>query len=189
MGGVQVMLELRPGDIVAERGKGITAWFNRKVFVPHTDRLHFFLIDSFIEDDNDYSILENIGKGIAIGRLSWYKLEDLEIYRLNDPECEEIGRKAVAALSKHGRARYYIFFAFKIFLSALKLILTLKFPPWKPSQLAYVRDAHLLGVEAVYEAYRAADRPIVPDGVYPAPAMYREALEEGKLVMIFKGSS
>jgi len=182
------MLELRPGDIVAERGKGINAWFNRKVFVPHTDRLHFFLIDSFIEDDNDYSILESIGKGITVGRLSWYKLEDMEIYRLNDPECEEIGRKAVAALSKHGRARYDYFLLIRFFLSALRLILTLKFPPWKPSQLAYVRDTHLLCVEAVDEAYRAVNKPIIRESVFPAPAMFKEALADGRLVMIFKGT-
>ncbi|MFC1926421.1 hypothetical protein ACFLWV_01580 [Chloroflexota bacterium] len=184
------MLGLQAGDIVAVKGKGILAWFSRNAFIPHTDRFHFFLVDRYIEEENDYCILESIrGKGVTVGRLSWYKLEDLEIYRLNAPDAEIIGRKAVSALTIYGRARYDYILLVRLFISALRLILSLKLPPWKISQLPYVRNNRLLCVEAIDEAYRAVKKNLFPSNNFPGPAAFKQVLAEGKLVMVYQGSS
>ena len=183
------MLDLLTGDIVAVKGRGILAWFSRNVFIPNTDRFHFFLVDRYIGEENDYCILESISsKGVTVGRLSWYKLEDLEIYRLNDPDAETIGRKAVDALTMYGRARYDYLLLIRLCLSALRLIITLKFPPWKISQLPYVRNSSFLCVEAIDEAFRAANITLFPDNTFPGPAAFKQVLEEGKLLMVNKGT-
>ncbi|GAH84387.1 unnamed protein product, partial [marine sediment metagenome] len=80
-------------DIGATRGKGPLLWFSKNLIEPKTDRVHFFLIGEYLPWDDDYVILEAIGKGIAVGRLSFYKPEDVEIYRVNigrDPKMKEL---------------------------------------------------------------------------------------------------
>lgn len=184
------MIELRPGDIVAEKGKGFVGWIARNALVPRCDRFHFFLIDSFVPWEDDYRILESISsKGVTVGRLAWYNVDDLEFYRVNDAAWEELGRRAVAELTKRGRCRYDYLLPLKLVMSALRLVVTGQLPPWRPSQLAYVRDSHLLCLEAVNEAYRSLlPEPIIPRGVCPLPAGFQEALDQQRLIRVYPTS-
>ncbi len=80
---------LYPADIGATRGSGPLLWLSQHLIEPKTDRIHFFVIGDYLPWDNDYVILESIGKGIAVGRLSYYAPEDVEIYRVVLSETPE----------------------------------------------------------------------------------------------------
>ncbi|GAI89440.1 unnamed protein product, partial [marine sediment metagenome] len=116
---------LYPADIGATRGSGLLLWFSQHLIEPKTDRIHFFVIGDYLPWDNDYVILESIGKGIAVGRLSYYRPEGVEIYRVvlsetpeqrlgnrKVEEIHELRKRAAAELTRVGRARYdYLLFA------------------------------------------------------------------------------
>ena len=63
----------QPGDIVGVRGgKNWLTWLSYHAVIPSTSLFHFLLIGDRIGSE-DYEILESIGKGTTVGRLSWYK--------------------------------------------------------------------------------------------------------------------
>lgn len=179
---------LLPGDIGATRGKGIGLWACQHLITPATDRFHFFIIGDYLSWDDDYVILESIGKGISVGRLSFYHPEDLEIYRVNlvQPRDEiQIRKRAAAELTRVGRASYDWILIAEITLGALTLLLRGKLPPWEPGQFPYGRDRRFVCTEAANEAWRGVSKPIIPAGVAPLPAGFKQALNAGKLQKIF----
>ena len=183
---------LFPADIGATRGKGPLLWFSQSLIEPKTDRVHFFLISNYLPWDDDYIILESIGKGIAVGRLSFYKPEDVEIYRVNigtDPRMGELRkqlrRRAAAELTKVGRARYDFILILEIALGALTLLLRGKLPPWRAKDFPYGRDRKFICTEAANFGWRAVGHPIIKPGVVPLPAGYKQALIEHRIRKIF----
>lgn len=184
--------ELLPGDVAGVKGKGLLLWLSQHLLVPHTNRVHFFIIGDYIPWDDDYVILESIGKGIAVGRLSFYKPEDLEIYRvdLSHPrvtaEMENLlRRKAAASLTLVGRASYDYLLYFHLMMGTLNLIFHGKFPPYDPAQLPYGRNRAYICTEAANFAWRHVGHPIIPKGVVPTPAGYEKALIQGGIRRIF----
>lgn len=190
--------ELLPGDIAAVKGSGVFAWLSNKLLKPHTDRFHFFIICQAVQWDNDYLILESIGKGIAIGRLSFYNDYDLEIYRVKLDEMPEsrwgkqkktdynlLRLKACTELARIGRARYdYLLYA-QLLLGALRLMLSFKFPPYDPAQLPYGRNKDYVCTEAANYGWRKVGHPIIEENTVPVPAGFRKALDQGKLEKIY----
>jgi len=176
---------LAPGDIGAIRGRGLGLWACQNLIKPKTDRFHFFLVGGSIPWDNDYVILESIGKGIAVGRLSFYKWQDVEIYRVVHEDWEELGERAAAALTLHGRARYDYILILEIALGALSLLLRGKLPPWEPKQFPYGRDKAFICTEAARLGWLTIGHPILMGGVVPVPATYMLALQEGRIKRIF----
>jgi hypothetical protein len=180
---------LLPGDIGAVKGRGIFAWLSNKLLVPHTDRFHFFVIWDYLTWDKDYVILESIGKGIAVGRLSFYNPDNIEIYRPvltgeEDP-VGLLGCKACAELTKKGRARYdYILYA-QLLLGALRLMLSGKFPPYDPAQLPYGRNQDYVCTEAANYGWREVGHPIIEPGTVPVPAGYEKARILGEITQIY----
>ncbi len=185
---------LYQADIGATRGKGPLLWFSQHVIEPKTDRIHFFIIGDYLPWDDDYVILESIGKGkgIAVGRLSFYNPMDVEIYRVvlgRDPRLgmprRELRKRAAAELTRVGRARYDYILIAQIAFGALTLLLRGKLPPWRPEQFPYGRDRKYICTEAAAEAWRAVGHPIIPPGVVPLPAGFAQALQEGRIRKIF----
>ncbi|KKN06205.1 hypothetical protein LCGC14_1079700 [marine sediment metagenome] len=183
---------LYPADICATRGKGPLLWFSRNLLEPKTDRIHFFVIKQYLPWDNDYEILESINKGIAIGRLSFYKPEDVEIYRVNlggDSRLRDVQillrRQVAAELSKVGRARYDFFLYLQLALGGLSLLLRGKLPPWKPEQIPYGRNKAYICTEAARYGWRARGHPIFKEGVAPTPSAFKQALQDNRLRKIF----
>ncbi|GAH41697.1 unnamed protein product [marine sediment metagenome] len=144
---------LYPADIGATRGSGPLRWISQHLIEPKTDRIHFFIIGDYLPWDKDHVILESIGKGIAVGRLSFYKPEDVEIYRVvlsetpeqrlgnrKVEEIHEVRRRAAAELTRFGRARYDYILIAQIALGALTLLLRGKLPPWRPEQFPYGKN-------------------------------------------------
>jgi len=183
---------LYPGDIAGVKGKGPLLWLSQHLLEPSTDRVHFFVIGDYIPWDDDYVILESIGKGIAVGRLSFYKPEELEIYRVNlarDPRMRKLEnqmrKEAAAALSRLGRARYDYVLYIQLFLGALFLLIRGKLPPWRSKDIPYGRNRSYICTEAAAEAWRAVGHPIIPPGVVPTPAAFRQALMDNKIRKIY----
>jgi len=182
-------------DIGATRGSGPLLWLSQHLIEPKTDRIHFFIIGDYLPWDNDYVILESIGKGIAVGRLSFYKPEDVEIYRVvldHDRRLgmlrSELRKRAAAELTRVGRARYDYILIVQLAFGALTLLLRGKLPPWRPEQFPYGRDKKYICTEGAAEAWRAVGHPIIPPGVVPLPAGFAQALQEGRIRKIFPGS-
>ena len=189
---------LYPADIGATRGSGPLLWLSQHLIKPKTDRVHFFIIGDYLPWDNDYVILESIGKGIAVGRLSFYKPEDVEIYRVvlgqtpeqrlgkrKTEEFQEVRKRAAAELTRVGRARYDYILIAQIAFGALTLLLRGKLPQWRPEQFPYGRDGKYICTEAAAYCWRAVGHPIIPPGVVPLPAGFAQALQEGRIHKIF----
>lgn len=180
--------ELLPGDIGAVKGSGVFAWLSEKLLIPHTDRFHFFLIWQKVPWDNDYVILESIGKGIAVGRLSFYNPANIQIYRPVLTDEEELARlreKSCTELTKKGRARYdYLLYA-QLLLGALRLMLSGKFPPYDPAQLPYGRNQDYVCTEAANYGWRELGHPIIEPGTTPVPAGYEKARIEGRIPQVY----
>ncbi len=188
----EIYPRLFPADIGATRGKGPLLWFSKNLIEPKTDRVHFFLIGNYLPWDDDYVILEAIGKGITVGRLSFYKPEEVEIYRVNigrDPRMKELQRelrrRAAAELTRVGRARYDYILIIQIALGALNLLLKGKLPPWKADDFPYGRNKDYICTEAANFGWRAVGHPVIKPGVVPLPAGYKQALIEHRIRKIY----
>lgn len=190
--------ELFPGDIFGIKGRGISGWACRHLITPPTDRFHFGVVGDYLPWDNDYVILESIGKGIAVGRLSFYKPEDVEIYRvvlgqtpeqrlgkLRTEEFHEVRKRAAAELTRVGRARYDYILIAQIAFGALTLLLRGKLPPWRPDQFPYGRDQKYICTEAIVAAWAGVGVNIVDTGTVPLPSAIIKAVNEGRLKRIY----
>ncbi len=193
--------ELLPGDIAGVKRKDFIGRMANKMLVPHTDLFHFFLIGDYLSWDDDYVILESISKGIAVGRLSFYNPADVVIFRRVLPEDwhryyeegglqmqespEFIRKKAAAALTLKGRARYDWLLILQLALTLPGLLLRGKFPPYQPEDLPYGRNKAYICTEAVVFAWQHVGFPIVPKHIVPVPAAIVRAVQERRLVRIY----
>jgi len=188
----EIYPRLLPADIGGVKGSGPLLWFSENLIEPKTDRIHFFLIGDYLPWDDDYVILESIGKGIAVGRLSFYKPEDIEIYRVNlsrDPRLRKLDmllrRQVAAELTKVGHARYDYILIAQIAFGALQLLVTGKLPPWRPEQFPYGRNKAYICTEAANFGWRARGHPVIQLGIVPLPAGFKLALIEKRIRKVF----
>jgi len=179
-----------PGDIGAVPGKGLVRFFAENLLTPKTDRFHFFIVGDYLPWDDDYVILESIGKGIAVGRLSFYEPEELEIYRVNLPSVSEdeemlIRRMATAYLTLVGRARYDYILIAQLILSVIPMLIKGNLPPWKAEEFPYGRDKKYICTEAAAEAWLGVGYPVIPKGVAPTPSAFKQAEMDCRITRIF----
>ena len=183
------MKDFHSGDVFAVRGKGIFGWACRNLFTPTTDRVHFGIIYDYVEEDKDYIILESIigsmNKGMAVGRLSTYNMDDIEVYRVAGSDWENLGRRAATSLTKYGRAPYDHLLLIKVVFSCLRFLALGKLPPWKPEHIPYARDSRLICTEAANQAWAMVGKPIIPQGIVPLPAGFKQALDAGRLLRVY----
>jgi len=184
----------QPGDIVGVKAKGgIIPWLSKNAIVPQTDLFHFLLIGDQVGDD--YEILESIGKGVAVGRLSWYKDREYTVFRVNTPNSLALGEKVMRFASKFGRHSYDWKLYVRIFAWALgywlKEIAKLHFPPRPvyPTMIPYKSDQDFICIELVFEAWRNVlpgngGVRIREHGHAPVPAEMILAQERGDLYVI-----
>jgi len=183
---MRIYPNLYAGDIFGVKGKGVLRWLSGRLLEPKTDRVHFGIIGDYLPWDKDYVILESIGKGIAVGRLSFYDPDDIEIYRVAlEPDDMLIRKKAAAELSRVGRARYDYILYVQLFLGALALLLQGKLPPWESWQFPYGRNKKYVCTEAAVEAWRGVGISLVSPGVVPTPASIKEAELAAKIYKVF----
>lgn len=83
------------------------------IFWPETWYYHVAILGEYIEDENDYEIVESIGSGVRLGRLSFYNGRTYRILWPSGAQLED-GKKAWRKASKFGRRRYDFKFYFKL---------------------------------------------------------------------------
>lgn len=173
-------MKLESGDIGQVKGERLLSKLASKLTEPYTDRFHFFLIWKKIGDD--YLILESIGKGIAVGRLSFYEGQDVKIYRVNCPAT--LRHQAPNELTKYGRSKYDYFLIVKIITQGLWTIFRNfcegeGIHPIRAEDLTWVWDDAFVCTEAVAQAYNMVGVNIIPYGVCPMPSAFKQAELEG----------
>jgi len=182
-------VKYQPGDIVGVKSKGIIPWLSKNAIVPRTDLFHFLLIGYPI-NGGDYTILESIGKGPALGRLSWYKAREYVVFRVNHEASIFLGEEAWLKASKFGRRHYDWKLYARIFAWALgywlKEIFTGHIPPRPvyPTSIPYKTDQDFICIELVFEAWKEVGFRIREHGHAPVPAEMILAQERGDLVVI-----
>jgi hypothetical protein len=184
VGGVLVYY---PGDIVGVKSNGFFHKLLNYFVYPKTDRHHFFIIGERIpwSEPDDYVIYESIGKGIAVGRLSFYKDQDIEVYRVTAPNWKLLGRKAVFALTWYGRASYDFVIYAKLIAGVPLMLLRHGLPPWKPAMFPYGRNSLFLCTEAAEIGYYDIGHYIIPKGTVPLPNAFKQAEYDGTIKRIF----
>jgi len=177
---------LKPGDIVGVKNHGIMGKLSKNLLVPHTDLYHFLIVGDYLPWNDDYVILESISKGIAVGRLSFYRPEDVAIFRRALTEDNELTRKkAAAALTLKGRARYDWLLILQLLFTLPYLLLKGEIPPYKPKDLPYGRNKAYICTEAVVFAWEYVGYPIISRDIMPVPAAIIEACVAGTLEQIY----
>lgn len=180
----------RPGDGFGVEGGGPIGTLSERAVIPHTKLFHFGVIGDYIEREDDYVILESIGKGTAVGRLSWYASKRYTVFRMNDPDYEALGREAAERASAFGRRHYDYALYLKLFAWALgywsKELATGHFPPRpvRPNQIPYKTDQDFICIELYFAVWNLVGRRIRAHGSAPVPAAVIEALTRGRLVVI-----
>lgn len=179
-----------PGDGVGVVGGGPIGTISEKAIVPHTNLYHFFVIGDYIEEDDDYVILESIGKGTAVGRLSWYATKRYTVFRMNDPDFVRLGKLATERASEYGRRRYDYALYLKLFTWALgywsKELATGHWPPRPvtPDMIPYKTDRDFICIELYFAIWNLVGRRIRAHGHAPVPAEVILAVKRGTLAVI-----
>ncbi len=179
-------MELQQGDIFANKGKGILGWAVRNLISPSTDRFHYGILWRKLPD-GDFIILESIMKGVAIGKLSWYKDVDTEFYRVDCPES--LRMQAPLRLIDWGRSLYDYLLIPKIVIGGILMFLAIllverKIRRLKPKNFPYAKNNSLICTEAVDVAYSTVGVNIVPMGTLPLPNSFKQAEIDGLLVRL-----
>jgi len=173
---------IESGDIFATPNNSLIGKLARKLIRPYNDRFHYGLVWENLGDG--YLILESVGKGIAVGRLSFYDGQDVKFYRVDCPS--ELRYSAPYALTKHGRSKYDYLLILRIIVQGLwtvfkNLLKGEGIHPIRAEDLSWARDNSFVCTEAVDEAYKMVGVSIIPYGVCPIPAAFRQAELEGRI--------
>ncbi len=180
--------KLQSGDIGATRGRGVVGWLAKKLFAPETDRFHHFLLGGK-PYDGDRVIFESIAKGIAVGRLSFYKGKDIKFYRVN---CsDEIKAKVIDQVTKYGRSPYDYWLLAKIFLFSFILPVKILIREHKlrrltADDLPYSSDAAYICTEAVDIPYWDLGFEIIPKTRATLPCAIKQAELEGRIAELLE---
>lgn len=180
----------RAGDGVGVVGSGPLDWLSENAITPKTKLFHFFVLGDYIEEDDDYVILESIGKGTAVGRLSWYSTKQYTVFRMNDPDYVALGKLAAERASIFGRRHYDYALYLKLFTWAagywLKEIATGHIPPRpaRPDMIPYKTDRDFICIELYFAIWNLVGRRIRAHGHAPVPAEVILAVKRGTLAVI-----
>lgn len=177
------------GDIIGVEGQGFVQGLSRNFIEPRTRLFHFLLIGRYIEAEDDYEILESIGKGVAIGRLSWYDGDRYEVLRVNERYCSPLGLKAVDAASKFGRMPYDYALFLKFFSDFVRHswdhLKRGEWPPkMRPSDFRTIQNAAFICTEFVVATWNLVGVRILNPGDAPVPAAFVQASRSGRLVFV-----
>lgn len=182
---------LQSGDLFATKGTGFFGWMARNFMFPQTDRFHFGVIkqpihyedlDSEIIDD--WEIIESIGRGVSIGRLSFYGGADLKFYRISAPE--ELRATIGARLTELGRAKYDYWLFIKIALQGIWLLIWHflrdgRFSKVKYDELTWGQDAAFVCTELADWGSRLIGYDLVPETITATPSALKQAELEGRM--------
>jgi len=180
----ELLSQLQVGDIGAVKGTGLVACLQKRLLLPETDRIHHLLLGDYIREESDFVILESISKGTAVGRLVYYKDQDIEFYRVNNDDSKKLGKKAAIQATKWGRAKYDYRVILWIIWNTLKLVIKHKFGKIHITEFPPLPDdKRLLCTELVKEGYKEIF-PILPPKLPAFPSAYKLSLAMGRLNLV-----
>jgi len=198
----------QPGDVVGVKNYGFTGKLAYHLFEPQTDLYHFLLIDGYLEDEDDYSIIESLATGPRMGRLSWYAKRDYQVFRVNEEHAkfwtvfrnhklrlnasgssEYLGEIAVEKASRFGRHGYDFALYVKLLVGVLRFqvnrLVHGKAPRrMKPEDVPYGRDQAFICTELVFEAWRGVGIQLRAADHAPLPCEFVLAEDRGELIRI-----
>ena len=175
----------RPGDIVGVPSKRVLARLLRWAFEPHTDLFHWLVVYEYVPEESDYVVMECIPQGVVMGRLSRYTGKGYRVFRpvFDDPTA---GERACHELTRYGRYGYdWLIWLKMLFRCQAALVRQLarekRLHPIRPSELPYRADQRLTCTEAAVVGWERVGCHLVPEGVFPMPASFLQAVHEGRL--------
>ena len=182
-----------PSDIAMVENHGLMGQLSYLVFSPPTYLFHALTIRSYLEEEEDYEIIEMLGgilpwepSGCRTGRLSWYKDRSFIVFRLNDPEVEKLGKKAAKFASAYGRRQYDYGLFFVLLFDCIRcwfwqLINEHRIRRIRPDELKLVWNKEFVCTELPKAIWsRVGKRFIHGAGM---PAAYVQAFLEGRLIL------
>lgn len=172
---------LLPGTIFEVKGSGIwpLSWVYALVEPPGRGS-HYGMILLWYK--GDYIILESIGKGIAIGRLSFYAARDLRFYWPAGATPGD-GKRAAWNLTAYGRLPFDYFLIAKLVIQGVFLLLKHPWRKIKVKELSWVANSAFICTEAAYQPWAEIGFDFT-EGNAPIPSAFRKAVLEGRLTEI-----
>jgi hypothetical protein len=186
-----------PGDFFSTRRDDIIGRFasfmTKTPQGRRTRRFHFGVIADPVYNayvHTDFETRESISKGPSTLRfIERYRGQDIELYRLPGITHDE-GIRLVRSISRIGDKGYGYADIFEAIGDVACLLLQGKLPPYTPAQFKFSKnDVYICtelpayGARAIGKAVEPADDP----DVWAIPAMYLQAIEEGRLVRYYRG--
>jgi hypothetical protein len=176
-------------DIVGVEGQGAVQSLSYNGIEPRTHLYHFLLIGRYIESEDDFEILESIGKGVAMGRLSWYDAARYQVFRVNQRFAAPLGVQAIEKASKFGRMPYDYLLFLKFAADFLKhtaghLLRFEGVPRMKPSDFHFVKNAAFICTEFVVATWDLVGVQVIDPKDAPVPAAFALAVGDGRIVPI-----
>jgi len=191
------MIQIWPGDFFSIENHSFMGWINHKFTCTpkgtHTWEYHFGVIADPIRDFDgnivDWETRESIGKGPTVLRLSRYMGQVITLYRIpgiTPGEAEAL----VRSISQIGDKGYGYSDFLQAFLDVFWLLVRFNFPPYTPSQFRFSANDEYICTEIPAFGARVIGKPIEPPDepyLWDIPAVYIQAVEEGRLELYYKG--
>ncbi len=180
-------MDLQPGDIFATKGTGIAGWAVRNLVVPSTDRFHFGLLWIKLPDYDFITLESRSPKGLQLGKLSWCRSADLELYRVDCPVT--LRKQAPLGAIDYSRAFYDHLLIAKFALGGLLAFLRIlikehKVRRLRAEDLHYVENSSPMCTEVVDIGYDSVGVNVIPEGVAPIPNAFKQAEKEERITKI-----
>jgi hypothetical protein len=159
------------------------------IFCPKTKLYHAAIIGHYIKEEDDYEIIESLGRGITLGRLSFYNKRKYVVYwpsRVNTA----IGDELWILASKFGRIRYDFLFYPEVLWSILKIsikniICYHKLNEISPEELKTSTNKEFICTRFTREFWDQHQKNILfPESWSPIPSAYVLAVQKGYLTLI-----
>jgi hypothetical protein len=190
--------DIWPGDFFSTRRDDVVGRFasfmTKTPQGSRTRRFHFGVIADPVYNQNgdllDFETRESISKGPSTLRFLERNVgKDIELYRLPGITPNE-GKRAVRAISRIGDKGYGYADIVEAVEDVVWLLARFKFPPYTPAQFKFSKNQVYICTELPAYAARAIGRPVEPPDdpdVWAIPALYLQAIEEGRLIRYYHG--
>jgi hypothetical protein len=177
------------GSIIHFFGQNPLSFLASKVFTPKTNLFHAAIIGHYIKDEEDYEIIESLGRGITLGRLSFYNNTKYLVYWPSKVNTA-IGDDLWILSSKFGRTKYDFLFYLEVAISVLKISIRnlIKFHKLKaisPQELKTGTNKDFICTRFTREFWNQYQKNILfPEEWSPIPSAYILAVQKNYLTLI-----
>lgn len=181
------MFRYEVGDIV-----GVAPAWNEAVLLelmsPYVHAFHHLLVGPSVPEDEDWIILESIGSGVRVGRLSWYRGQQIIVYRMPYKKITDIinANLIFDRATLYGRRGYDYLGLLQLAIWGIPKWIKGGFKPIPFDEIPSDHNSALICTELVVEAYEKVYR-LVLEGVAATPAAIKAAQLSGLLEVVYEG--